>query len=84
MTEQMPRCEHSPPAVASPRASTCEECGSRINLRMCATCGHVGCCESQFGRNSEHAREAAHAVIHSLPLGPGSFVWCYVEGRYLR
>ena len=75
-------CPHASAALAEPRASECEECGSRINLRMCADCGHVGCCESQAGHNRQHALEAQHPVIHSMPLGSGC-AWCYDERRYV-
>ena len=51
---------------------------------MCVTCGHVGCCESQLGHNTQHAQASGHPVINSLPLGPGSFTWCYEENRYIR
>ena len=78
------RCTHVPPDPALPRAAACEECGSRINLRSCATCGHVGCCESQLGHNRSHAFAADHPVIYSMPIGPDSFTWCYAEDRYLR
>jgi uncharacterized UBP type Zn finger protein len=77
-------CPHMPPEIAAPVAETCQECGSGVNLRMCATCGHVGCCESQAGHNTAHARASGHPVIYSLPLGPTSFTWCYEENRYLR
>jgi len=40
----------------------CEEClevGSRwVHLRLCLTCGHVGCCDSSPNR---HARRHAYA-----------------------
>ena len=68
--------------LAQPRGDACEECGSRINLRMCAECGHVGCCESQAGHNTLHAREASHPVIYSMPVGSG-WAWCYEEKRYV-
>jgi uncharacterized UBP type Zn finger protein len=42
-------CEHMPEKIATPSGNRCEECGSDNRLRMCATCGHVGCCESQAG-----------------------------------
>ncbi len=69
--------------TAEPRSETCEECGSWINLRVCTECGHVGCCESQHGHNTAHARAAGHPVIRSLPLTERSFTWCYECGRYL-
>jgi uncharacterized UBP type Zn finger protein len=77
------RCEHVPERVASPRAGTCEDCGSRFNLRMCAECGYVGCCESQLAHDREHAMETGHPVIRSLPLSKHSFTWCYQCHRYV-
>jgi uncharacterized UBP type Zn finger protein len=76
-------CPHVPVGVLGPRADACEGCGSRTNLRVCVTCGHVGCCESQLGHNTAHARTAGHPVIRSLPLSPHSFTWCYDCGRYV-
>lgn len=70
-------CTHVPEVVAQPVSDRCEECGSGSSLRLCATCGHVGCCESQLGHGQAHALGAAHPVIKSLPLGPRAFTWCY-------
>jgi uncharacterized UBP type Zn finger protein len=75
-------CPHAPPQIAEPRSAVCEACGSDYNLRLCATCGHVGCCESQAGHGRAHALEADHAVILQMPAGKG-FTWCYAESRYL-
>jgi uncharacterized UBP type Zn finger protein len=77
-------CAHAPEVAAEPRADQCEECGSRFNLRSCAHCGHVGCCESQAGHARAHALGEAHPLIEQVtPAGPG-FAWCYVENRYVR
>ncbi|MBA3778401.1 MAG: UBP-type zinc finger domain-containing protein [Chloroflexi bacterium] len=78
----MDKCEHVPAEVAAPRSASCEECGSTFNLRMCASCGHVGCCESQAGHNSLHAQAESHPVIYSMPVGSG-FTWCYEHRAYL-
>ncbi len=75
-------CEHLPAAIAEPRSMTCEGCGSNYNLRLCTTCGHVGCCESQAGHAAAHAKGEDHPVIMSMPVGRG-FTWCYPERRYL-
>jgi uncharacterized UBP type Zn finger protein len=75
-------CAHAPDAIASPNADRCEECGSTFNLRLCAHCGHVGCCESQAGDARAHALGVGHPVILQMPAGRG-FTWCYVENRYL-
>lgn len=75
-------CPHAPTQIAEPRSAVCEECGSNYNLRLCATCGHVGCCESQAGHGRAHALVAHHPVILQMPAGEG-FTWCYTESQYL-
>lgn len=75
-------CEHVPATTAEPQSDRCQECGSTYNLRLCATCGHVGCCESQAGDARAHALESGHPVIHQMPVGYG-FTWCYAERRYV-
>ena len=77
------KCTHHDGSVTQPTGDVCEECGSSFNLRVCTTCGHVGCCESQQGHNTAHARATGHAIIKSLPLQDGSFTWCYECRRYL-
>jgi uncharacterized UBP type Zn finger protein len=66
-----------------PRAPGCEEClatGSRwVHLRLCLTCGHVGCCDSSPGRHAtKHFHRAGHPVIASLEPGE-RWAWCYVD-----
>lgn len=75
-------CTHVPGTLATPSGARCEECGSGYNLRMCATCGHVGCCESQAGHARAHSRAEHHPVIVSIPVG-GGFTWCYEEKAYV-
>lgn len=76
-------CPHVTREIAQPRSASCEGCGSTFNLRLCTACGHVGCCESQQGHNTAHARESGHPVIKSLPSESGHFTWCYTCNRYL-
>lgn len=75
-------CEHVPEMTAAAQADRCQECGSDYNLRLCATCGHVGCCESQAGDARAHASETGHPVIYQMPADSG-FVWCYPDRRYV-
>jgi CPA1 family monovalent cation:H+ antiporter len=75
-------CPHIPASIAAPSGDRCEECGSRFSLRLCASCGHVGCCESQHGDARQHALTHDHPVILSLPAGQG-FTWCYEEKAYV-
>jgi uncharacterized UBP type Zn finger protein len=81
------KCEECPhlPRVskAAPHAAQCEDCGAEHSLRVCATCGHVGCCESQAGHDRDHWKATGHPIIRSLPLSDRSFVWCYDCNEYL-
>jgi uncharacterized UBP type Zn finger protein len=61
----------------------CEDCvaiGSTwVHLRLCLSCGHVGCCDSSPNRHaSKHARTTSHPLIRSIEPGE-SWVWCYVD-----
>ena len=75
-------CTHQTGPVATPSGDRCESCGSSYSLRMCATCGHVGCCESQAGDARRHALAEGHPVILSMPIGAG-FTWCYEDNAYV-
>ncbi|HSO29913.1 MAG TPA: UBP-type zinc finger domain-containing protein [Candidatus Sulfomarinibacteraceae bacterium] len=75
-------CPHVPESLPEPSGERCEECGSTVSLRMCAACGHVGCCESQAGDARRHALGEGHPVILSMPIGRG-FTWCYEERAYV-
>ena len=61
----------------------CEEClriGSPwLHLRMCMTCGKIGCCDSSPNRHaSGHAREEAHPIARSAEPGE-DWSWCFVD-----
>ena len=81
------RCEHfAEIRDVAPRMAACEECtalGTRWNeLRVCLSCGHVGCCEdSPHAHALAHFRATGHAMIASLSRNE-SWGWCYVHGRY--
>jgi len=71
-----------------PRTPGCEQClregASWVHLRLCVSCGHVGCCESSPGRHaSAHAAEDdGHALIASLEPGE-DWGWCYLDATTL-
>ena len=61
----------------------CEEClkiGSPwLHLRMCETCGKIGCCDSSPNKHaSRHAREDGHPIARSAEPGE-TWSWCYVD-----
>ena len=72
----------------SPSAPGCEECletGSWwVHLRLCMSCGHVGCCDSSPNKHaSKHAEAEGHPVVQSLEPGE-DWLWCYVDELYLE
>ena len=61
----------------------CEEClrigSSWVHLRMCMSCGRIGCCDSSPNRHaSRHAREASHPIVRSAEPGE-DWSWCFVD-----
>lgn len=61
----------------------CEEClriGSRwVHLRMCQTCGAIGCCDSSPHQHaSRHVAEEGHPIVRSVEPGE-DWSWCYVD-----
>jgi CPA1 family monovalent cation:H+ antiporter len=85
MLAVMTSCDHLRNAkdVEARTPEGCEEClrdGSRwVHLRLCLTCGKVGCCDSSPNRHaSAHYRESQHPVIRSFQPGE-SWRWCFVD-----
>jgi uncharacterized UBP type Zn finger protein len=61
----------------------CEEClktGDRwLHLRMCETCGKIGCCDSSPNRHARrHAHESGHPIVRSAEPGE-DWSWCFVD-----
>jgi hypothetical protein len=72
------------PAVP-PSGAGCAECEASgdwwFHLRRCATCGHVGCCDSSpNGHARAHAGQAGHPVIRSFEPGEDWF-WDFTAER---
>jgi uncharacterized UBP type Zn finger protein len=73
---------------ARPSAPGCEEClksgDSWVHLRLCLTCGHVGCCDSSPNRHAtRHFHDTQHPVIRSYEPGE-EWAYCYVDDRFLE
>jgi hypothetical protein len=61
----------------------CQEClesGSWwVHLRLCLTCGHVGCCDSSPNLHARrHAHDTAHPIVRSFEPGE-EWGWCYPD-----
>ena len=66
-----------------PNTAGCEEClkmgDSWVHLRLCKTCGHVGCCDSSKNKHAtKHFRKTKHPIVRSLEPGE-DWGWCYVD-----
>ena len=66
----------------------CEDClragDGWVHLRICLSCGHVGCCDSSPNRHaSAHARGTEHPIIRSLEPGE-DWSWCFVDQVGMR
>jgi uncharacterized UBP type Zn finger protein len=84
-------CEHlravadsaEPPPLSPGRCQECTDDGQDAwaHLRMCLSCGHVGCCDSSPHQHAtEHFRQTGHPVMRSVEPGE-SWQWCYVDSR---
>ena len=65
----------------------CPECvalgDSWVHLRVCLTCGHVGCCDQSKNR---HARRHFHATQHPIVQSyePGeNWRYCWIDDTEL-
>ena len=61
----------------------CEEClkidGQWLHLRMCMTCGKIGCCDSSPNRHaSKHARADGHPIVRSAEPGE-DWSYCFID-----
>jgi hypothetical protein len=60
--------------------TACLASGGRwVHLRLCLSCGFVGCCDSSPNRHaSEHASAFAHPIVASFEPDE-DWCWCYVD-----
>ena len=74
-------------AAVEPSSTGCEDClrigGQWVHLRMCMTCGKIGCCDSSPGRHARrHAHVDGHPIVQSFQPGE-DWRWCYVHEAYV-
>jgi uncharacterized UBP type Zn finger protein len=67
----------------TPSGTGCKECleigGRWVHLRLCLSCGHVGCCDSSPNRHAtKHFRASHHPIVRSFEPGE-DWAWCYVD-----
>lgn len=74
-------------------ANVCEECvkskgpwGDKdkmnwVSLRVCQTCGHVGCCDKSPQKHARaHYETTGHPIIKDVEA---TFTWCYEDDAYV-
>lgn len=80
----MTSCTHLDSVRAvTPSAKGCEDClriGSTwFHLRICRSCGHVGCCDQSPNRHATgHFEATGHPIIEAYDP-PEGWGWCFVD-----
>ena len=70
-----------------PSGHGCKEClesgDEWVHLRLCMTCGHVGCCDNSPNRHAtKHFHGTQHPVVKSFEPRE-DWAWCYVDSADL-
>jgi uncharacterized UBP type Zn finger protein len=79
-----PACSHLDQIVVTTTDKhVCEDCirsgDEWVHLRLCLSCGHVGCCDSSKNRHaSGHFQRTGHPLVRSIEPGE-RWVWCYAD-----
>ena len=87
MTE--PACGHLEQIRSvTPSADGCEDClrigAEWVHLRLCLSCGHVGCCDNSPNRHATaHYHETGHPLIRSAEPGE-EWGYCYPDDLYME
>ena len=79
-------CEHlaAAPAEAEPSSKGCVDCEALgrddwVHLRLCLSCGHVGCCDSSPLKHATgHFEATGHPVMRSFEPGE-DWRWCFKD-----
>lgn len=71
----------------TPKSKGCAECISLgetwVELRMCLSCGNIGCCDSSKNKHAtKHFKETGHPIMQSAEEG-ATWKWCYIDEIYL-
>jgi uncharacterized UBP type Zn finger protein len=83
------RCAHIDQITnPEPKSRGCEEClkmgDAWVHLRLCETCGHVGCCDSSKNKHAtKHFHRSRHPIIKSLEPGE-DWTYCYMDDLFIE
>lgn len=85
----MESCEHfSEIRDVTSSANGCEDClkigGTWVHLRMCMSCGHVGCCDNSPHRHAtKHYNTVRHPIVKSVEPAE-DWGYCYPDDRFFE
>ncbi len=82
----MADCSHLASVLISELPEVVEGCADCLvtgdpwcHLRICLTCGHVGCCDDSPNRHARvHAVTTGHQLIRSIQPGE-DWSWCFAD-----
>lgn len=83
----MEYCEHIKEIrKVTPSADGCEDClkigGRWVHLRMCESCGHVGCCDNSPNIHAtKHYHATKHPIVRSVEPGE-EWGYCYPDDMF--
>jgi uncharacterized UBP type Zn finger protein len=83
-----PTCTHTDQIQGvTPSSQGCEDClkmgGQWVHLRLCMTCGHVGCCDSSPNKHArKHFEQVKHPIVQSFERGE-DWMFCFVDNDYV-
>ena len=74
--------------VTEPGTRACAQCVAVGDywpaLRMCLTCGHVGCCDTSKNKHAnQHYQESGHPLMRSIRMDE-EWVWCYEDSAFFE
>ena len=87
----MARCTHLDSVTITQLPEAADGCADCLvtgdpwcHLRICLTCGHVGCCDDSPNRHATaHAQDRGHPLIRSTQPGE-DWSWCFVDEVAMR
>jgi uncharacterized UBP type Zn finger protein len=87
-TRDLPPCEHLDLIQeVEPGSLGCAEClaigDTWVHLRLCLSCGSVGCCDQSKNTHArKHAGTTEHPIVRSFEVGE-TWRWCYPDSRFV-
>lgn len=85
----MNKCKHFDEiGTVKSLAEGCVDClktGDKwVHLRLCLTCGYVGCCNNSKNKHAtKHFKNTTHSLIKSLELGE-EWIWCFIDEKFFE